>query len=48
MKQIIAIILFATGIASWAQEKPLEASALMLENIKYPFPVKDISLNIQG
>jgi pimeloyl-ACP methyl ester carboxylesterase len=48
MKQIIAIILFATGIASWAQEKPLEASSLMLENIKYPFPVKDISLNIQG
>jgi pimeloyl-ACP methyl ester carboxylesterase len=48
MKQIIAIILFATGFASWAQEKPLEASGLMLENIKYPFPVKDISLNIQG
>jgi pimeloyl-ACP methyl ester carboxylesterase len=48
MKQIIAIILFATGFASLAQEKPLEASGLMLENIKYPFPVKDISLNIQG
>jgi pimeloyl-ACP methyl ester carboxylesterase len=48
MKQIIAIILFATGLASWAQEKPLEASGLMLENIKYPFPVKDISLTIQG
>jgi pimeloyl-ACP methyl ester carboxylesterase len=48
MKQIISIILFATGLASWAQEKPLEASGLMLENIKYPFPVKNISLNIQG
>jgi pimeloyl-ACP methyl ester carboxylesterase len=48
MKQIISIILFATGLASWAQEKPLEASGLMLENIKYPFQVKDISLNIQG
>jgi pimeloyl-ACP methyl ester carboxylesterase len=48
MKQIIAIILFATGLASWAQEKPLEASGLMLENIKYPFSVKDISLTIQG
>jgi pimeloyl-ACP methyl ester carboxylesterase len=48
MKQIIAIILFTAGVASWAQEKPLEASGLMLENIKYPFPVKDISLNIQG
>lgn len=31
-----------------AQEKPLEASGLMLENITYPFPVKEINLNIQG
>jgi len=48
MKYFIAIIAFALGLSAPAQEKPLEASGLMLENIKYPFPVTEMSFDIQG
>ena len=48
MKHFIAIILLAIGFKALAQEKLPEVSGLMLENIKYPFPVKEIGLNIQG
>ena len=48
MKKFIASILFVTGFAALAQNKPLEVSGLLLENVKYPFPVKEIKLDIQG
>ena len=48
MKNFIASILFVTGFAALAQNKPLEVSGLLLENVKYPFPVKEIKLDIQG
>ncbi|KGO85337.1 alpha/beta hydrolase [Flavobacterium rivuli WB 3.3-2 = DSM 21788] len=49
MKTILNLILLvAMAISAHAQDKPLEASGLMLENIKYPFPVKEINLSIQG
>ena len=36
------------GINAIAQQKPLVPTGLQMENIKYPFPVKEITLKIQG
>jgi len=50
--KLIGIILswtFCTlTITLSGQEPPLQASEINLENITYPFPVKEISLEIQG
>jgi pimeloyl-ACP methyl ester carboxylesterase len=48
MKKLIILIFLMAGIAAKAQAKKTEATGLMMENIKYPFPVKQISLKIQG
>jgi pimeloyl-ACP methyl ester carboxylesterase len=48
MKNLIILLFLVAGIATKAQDKKLEATGLMMENIKYPFPVKQISLKIQG
>jgi len=47
MKNTIALLLLLISFSTQAQGK-LEVSGLMLENIKYPFPVKELSLKIQG
>lgn len=48
MKKLLVIILAVFGINAVAQQKPLVPTGLQMENIKYPFPVKEISLKIQG
>lgn len=47
MKNVITLLLLAISFLTHAQDK-LEVSGLMLENIKYPFPVKELNLKIQG
>ena len=47
MKKSASIIVLLFSLLSMAQEK-LKVSELRLENIDYPFPVKEISLKIQG
>ena len=42
------IILFAFATFATAQEKPLQPTGLQMENIAYPFPVKEFPLRIQG
>ncbi|RZJ68497.1 MAG: alpha/beta hydrolase [Flavobacterium sp.] len=46
MKNLILFLLISLSVSS--QETNLEVSGLKLENIKYPFPVKEITLPIQG
>ena len=48
MKKIIAFIFVMSALYATAQDKKPEASELRLENIEYPFPVSEITLNIQG
>lgn len=45
-KFAILLFVFSTGLT--AQEKPLQATELMMQNIQYPFPVKELSITIQG
>lgn len=47
MKRLAATIIYFISFLALAQNKP-EPSGLMLENIKYPFPVKELQLKIQG
>jgi pimeloyl-ACP methyl ester carboxylesterase len=47
MKKIITLLLLCLSFLTQAQSK-LEVSGLLLENIKYPFPVKELNLKIQG
>lgn len=44
----LAILLFVFSAGVTAQEKPLQATELLMQNITYPFPVKEFMLNIQG
>jgi pimeloyl-ACP methyl ester carboxylesterase len=48
MKKHILLLLLLAGFTATAQDKKIEVSGLMLENVKYPFPVKQLSLKIQG
>ncbi|HEY0047412.1 MAG TPA: alpha/beta hydrolase [Flavobacterium sp.] len=49
MKKIIAAsILCLLSLAIQAQQNKLTATGLRMENITYPFPVKEIQLEIQG
>jgi len=48
MKKLFVLLLLLTTVTLMAQDKKLEVSGLMLENVTYPFPVKEISLKIQG
>jgi pimeloyl-ACP methyl ester carboxylesterase len=48
MKKLLSLIALLNVIIISAQDKKLEVSGLMLENIKYPFPVSELSFKIQG
>jgi pimeloyl-ACP methyl ester carboxylesterase len=48
MKKAIAILLLGISACGFSQESKLEVSGLRLENVKYPFPVKEITLSVQG
>lgn len=48
MKKTVLLIILLLGASLKAQNTKLQVSELRLENIKYPFPVSEISLNIQG
>ncbi|AWH84597.1 alpha/beta hydrolase [Flavobacterium album] len=48
MKKLTALLTILTVVISSAQEKPLEPTGLRMENITYPFPVKELALKIQG
>ena len=48
MKKLSLLIALFTCLLIWAQDKKPEVSGLMLENVTYPFPVKEITLKIQG
>lgn len=47
MRKILIFLFFATGVSVSAQEKNLEVTGIMMENIVYPFPVQYLDLNIQ-
>jgi len=48
MKKYITFIILTITIAGTAQEKLTEVTAINMENVKYPFPVKELKLKIQG
>jgi len=48
MKKLSLLIALFTCLLALAQDKKPEVSGLMLENVTYPFPVKEITLKIQG
>ena len=48
MKKTVLLLLMLLGLTLKAQDNKPEVSGLRLENIEYPFPVSEISLNIQG
>jgi pimeloyl-ACP methyl ester carboxylesterase len=48
MKKLLLLIALLNVFITSAQDKKLEVSGLMLENIKYPFPVSELSFKIQG
>ncbi|ALM49073.1 alpha/beta hydrolase [Flavobacterium psychrophilum] len=47
MKKLLFVLLVASFTSAFAQ-KNIEATGIRMENIKYPFPVKELSLKIQG
>lgn len=47
MKKFLIFSLFFI-VSAKAQQKPLEVTGINMENIRYPFPVKQIGLKIQG
>lgn len=48
MKKIIIVLALLSGLCLMAQEKKPEPTALLMENIRYPFPVKHKKLKVQG
>ena len=48
MKKFITFLVLILSLYVTAQDKEPEVSGLKLENIEYPFPVSEITLNIQG
>ena len=48
MKKFITFLLLILSLCATAQDNEPEVSGLRLENIEYPFPVSEITLNIQG
>ena len=48
MKKLLLLIALLNVLITSAQDNKLEVSGLMLENIKYPFPVIELSFKIQG
>ncbi|KGO91344.1 alpha/beta fold hydrolase [Flavobacterium subsaxonicum] len=48
MKKLSLLIALFTCLLTLAQDKKPVVSGLMLENVTYPFPVKEINLKIQG
>lgn len=49
MKKYIASVLFlGATLIGFGQEKNLKVSEINLENVSYPYPVKEITLDIQG
>jgi|SRR6218665_2262643 len=49
MKKFLNLLLITISI--WtvsAQDKKIEPTGIRMENIRYPFPVKEINLNVQG
>jgi len=48
MKKLLLLIALLNVLITSAQDNKLEVSGLMLENIKYPFPVSEINLKVQG
>ena len=48
MKKFVPLLLIILSLPTMAQDKKPEVSGIMLENIQYPFPVKEIQLKIQG
>ena len=48
MKKFITFLVLILSLYVTAQDKEPEVSGLKLENIEYPFPVREITLNIQG
>ncbi|PHK15480.1 alpha/beta hydrolase, partial [Nostoc linckia z15] len=47
MKNLLLIILVAAFSAN-AQQKAVQPTGIRMENIRYPFEVKELPLNIQG
>lgn len=47
MKKYLFLLIFCTTM-TWSQKPVLEVAQLRLENLKYPFPVKEMSFKIQG
>jgi len=49
MKKYLSIVILTVNcFCVSAQDQKIEATGIRMENVKYPFPVKEISLNIQG
>jgi pimeloyl-ACP methyl ester carboxylesterase len=48
MKNLITLLFLLSVFPISAQDKKPEPTGLMMENIKYPFPVKEKELKIQG
>lgn len=48
MKKVLILLFFIGSINVIAQENKIAVTGLMMENIKYPFPVQEINLKVQG
>jgi len=48
MKKLVVFAILAIALTATAQEKITEPTGIMMENIKYPFAVKELKLKIQG
>jgi len=48
MKKYLAFLLLFSCLIVSAQQKKIEVTGIRMENVKYPFEVKEITLNIQG
>lgn len=48
MKKYISLFVFGIFFSAFAQQPKFETTSIRMENVKYPFAVKELSLNIQG